>query len=270
MQTKSLSSLTQGTTEWLDWRKQGIGASEMAAIIGVCPYSTPYKVWLEKTGRAQGFVGNFATQRGTELESKARARYELLSMEDMPPALAVHPKYEIVRVSLDGFRADGKKILEIKCLGKDSHALVVSGVVPTHYIPQVQYQLLATGADSCDFFSFGADESHGLIEVLPDLEYQAMLIASATAFWESHIKKDVAPPLTADDVKIVTDGEVAEICNRLATEKDKLHEKLINQLKEKIILLGGHNKIRCGKVLVTVSKTKAGADSYRLTIAKDD
>ena len=37
--------------EWLDWRRGGIGSSDIAAIIGLSPWATPYSVWAEKTGR---------------------------------------------------------------------------------------------------------------------------------------------------------------------------------------------------------------------------
>lgn len=261
-----VEGLLQGTPEWIDWRRLGVGASEVPAVIGVCPYSTAYKVFMEKTGKYTGFAGNYATQRGTELEPKARALYELLYMEDMPPALVIHPKYEIVRVSLDGIRADGRLILEIKCLGKENHELVKSGIVPPHYIPQVQYQLAATGADMCHFFSYGSDESHGLIEVMPDVEYQGMLIAKVLEFWEL-VKSNTPPPLTDRDDKVVDGGEVAEICTNILANKDKMKKAELDLLKERIINLGGHNKIRCGSVLVSKSITSTGKNSFRLTIS---
>ncbi|GAB1381790.1 hypothetical protein MASR1M50_01080 [Burkholderiales bacterium] len=44
--------------------------------MGLSPWSTPYQLWLEKTGRASAKVTQ-AMQRGTEeLEPSARAAYE--------------------------------------------------------------------------------------------------------------------------------------------------------------------------------------------------
>lgn len=34
--------------EWVAQRRHGIGGSDVAAILGVNPYKTPYHVWLEK------------------------------------------------------------------------------------------------------------------------------------------------------------------------------------------------------------------------------
>jgi putative phage-type endonuclease len=258
--------MEQGSQEWLEWRRKGIGASDIAAILGVSPYSTPYQIWREKIGRSTGFAGNFATQRGTELEAKARARYELVSLEDMPPALAIHPKYDILRVSLDGRSADGRRILEIKCPGRESHASARAGRVPDHYIPQVQFQLAVTGADSCDYFSFFEDE-HAIVEVISDVEYQGELVAKALDFWEL-VKAGTPPPLTDQDDKVIDAGEVFEICRELENKKDKLKKSDLEKMKERVISLGGHSRVRCGRVLVTRSRSASGKDSYRLTISK--
>jgi putative phage-type endonuclease len=265
-----LVQLVQNTPEWLEWRRKGIGASEMAAILGVCKYSTPYRVWCEKTGRSKGFAGNFATERGHELEAKARARYELVSMEDMPTACAEHLKYSILRCSLDGVREDFKKILEIKCPGKESHEIAASGKVPDHYFPQVQFQLMVTGADECEYFSYFVDkegnESHAIVNVKPDLEYQGMLVVKALEFWKL-VESDTRPALADDDDLLVDDGAVATLCEKL-TAKDGLSKSEIDQIKESVIRLGGHSRIRSGRVLVTRSRTSSGKDSYRATIAK--
>lgn len=260
-----MSGLIQGTPEWLEWRKKGIGSSDISAIMGVSPYSTPYMVWSEKVGLTQGFAGNFVTLRGNELEDRARKRYELISMDDMPPACAVHPKYDILRVSLDGLRADNKKILEIKVPGRDAHNNALSGKVPPYYVPQVQLQLLVTGADLCDYFSFQhVTSTHALVQVEPNLEIQAQIVIVAMKFWELVVNK-TPPPLTDDDDKIITDGEVFELCAKLKAGKDTLAKKLLDSMKAEVIRLGGHSRVRAGPVLVT----KRG-DVFRLTVAKEE
>ena len=37
--------------EWLEVRKRGIGSSDAAAAVGLCPYKSQLELWLEKTGR---------------------------------------------------------------------------------------------------------------------------------------------------------------------------------------------------------------------------
>lgn len=264
-----LKSMIQGSPEWLLWRKQGIGASESAAILGLCPYNTPTDVFLNKTDRAEAFEGNVATQRGQDLEGKARALYELISMEDMPPALAVHPTFDFMRASLDGYRSDGKKILEIKCPGAESHEKAKQGIVPDHYMIQIQHQLAVTGADSCDYFSYSyKDGSHALIEVLPDLEMQGRIIVANEKFWNENVLKDVAPPLTDRDAKDTSNiPEIRALCEQIKADKDKLSKTQIDSLKAAVVMLGGHPKIKCGDVRIS-TVNRAGKFSYhKLTIA---
>ncbi len=251
----------QNTNEWTEWRKQGIGASEVPIVIGISPWSTPYQLWQEKTGRKKSFEGNHVTHRGQELESKARKLYELTALEDMAPQVAIHPKYPICRCSLDGIRADGNLILEIKCPGEETHALAKAGKLPPYYMAQVQYQLAVTGADSCHYFSFGKDESFALIEVLPDLKQQGELIAAALHFWDDYILKDIPPPLMPQDVKEVNSPQFESLFALAARGSVEAKFNIIN--------IGGHNKIRFGKYLCTKIKSKSGKDTYRLTTRTD-
>ena len=36
--------------EWLEYRKDGIGSSEVATILGLNPGETPYQLWRRKKG----------------------------------------------------------------------------------------------------------------------------------------------------------------------------------------------------------------------------
>ena len=56
-------------TEWLKERQQGIGGSEVAAVLGLSKWSTPFDVWLEKTSPIENAPPNLAMQLGTFLES---------------------------------------------------------------------------------------------------------------------------------------------------------------------------------------------------------
>ena len=70
-----LPKLEVGSSAWHDYRKSGLGASEVGAVLGVCPWKTPVDVWLEKTGRTEPFAGNNATYWGTLLEDLVAREY---------------------------------------------------------------------------------------------------------------------------------------------------------------------------------------------------
>ena len=262
--------MQQGTNEWLEWRRKGIGASEASAIMGKCPYSTPYSVFMDKTGRVKAFEGNFATMRGSELEAKIRSRYELLTMETMEPACAVHPKYEILRASLDGLRSDGKLILEIKCAGVETIEMAKNGLVPDHYMIQVQMQLLVTGADLCHFFVYNEKlGDHALVEVSPNLELQAEIVLKVLDFWHRHIVIDVPPPLTDRDLKIIDDNPLLEILAQKIIMGTDLKKSDLDALKAEFVLKGEHPKVRCGRVQVSTVNRKGVFSYHKLTIHEE-
>ena len=37
-------------TEWHAWRAEGLGASEVAGVLGISPWATPWSVWARKMG----------------------------------------------------------------------------------------------------------------------------------------------------------------------------------------------------------------------------
>jgi putative phage-type endonuclease len=79
----------QGTQEWQEWRKTGLGGSDAPVIMGVSPWNTPYKLWAERCGLLAPRRSNSAMDRGNALEPKIRAQYELIRDLEMQPVCPV-------------------------------------------------------------------------------------------------------------------------------------------------------------------------------------
>ena len=41
---------TDTRAEWLQWRRSGIGASDIGALLGISPWASPWSVWADKLG----------------------------------------------------------------------------------------------------------------------------------------------------------------------------------------------------------------------------
>ena len=113
--------IAQGSPEWHAWRGRGIGGSEVAAIMGESEYDTAYSLALVRIGRKPPKERNAAMDYGLEREAKVRALYELQTGHDCPPALFQHPDLTWARVSLDGWVEELKRVVEIKCMGREKH-----------------------------------------------------------------------------------------------------------------------------------------------------
>jgi putative phage-type endonuclease len=166
-------------------------ASEAAALLRVSPWTprNPYELFEIKTGRREVPVTP-AMARGVQLEATARALYELERSDLMMPYVVEGE--DNYAASLDGLSFDGERIVEIKCPWKgsasDLWARAVRGQVPPHYGCQVQVELMASGAELCDFAVYAAD-AHCLtiIEVRHDLAMQARIRAAWDAFWPDYV-----------------------------------------------------------------------------------
>lgn len=182
---KTHAHIAQRTPAWHAFRAQGVGSSDVAAVVGVSPYEdhTRASVFAEKVhGREREQTG--AMYRGTILEPHARALYMERAECTAVPMCVEHDSIPWARVSLDGYckpdviaRTAGlahaarqraitlaedsgeRWICELKCLGWEIHdGLLQGGALPEWIAVQVQWQLFVTGVSRCDFVSFNPGE----------------------------------------------------------------------------------------------------------------
>lgn len=147
-----MEALVQGSPEWLEFRKNKIGASDVAVIMGNSPYKTAFELWEEKTGRREPPPMNAAMAYGHANEDEIRALYEDQTGKSFLPTIRVHPAFEFMMASLDGITFTGTEILELKTCNAQIFAEAKEGVVVPHYYDQIQAQLACTPeADICHY-----------------------------------------------------------------------------------------------------------------------
>lgn len=214
-----LNDLTRD--QWLRARRAGIGASEAAAIVGQSPWSSPYQVWLDKTGQIP--VGGEETEAmyfGTLLEdtiAKATADRTGWHIEDVKATYA-HPDHAWMLASPDRLiRFDGGAVglLEIKNSGgykldewksgePGEDGQWVGGEAPLHYILQVQHQHAVIGTTIGYIAALLGGNRLCIVEVPRDDELIEMLISKEEAFWISYVQGNTSPPL--DGMQSTTDA----------------------------------------------------------------
>mgnify|MGYP000308297088 CR=1 FL=1 len=45
-----MSMTTEARADWKLWRRGGLGASDLPAILGISPWASPFSVWADKCG----------------------------------------------------------------------------------------------------------------------------------------------------------------------------------------------------------------------------
>jgi len=227
-------TIQQGSQAWLDWRKEGLGASEIPAVMNESEYETPLSLWRLKTGRTKPESSNYAQTIGLDNEAKARSIYELDTGIDCPPALFQHPDLVWARCSLDGWVEELKRVVEIKCMGREKHALTRAGQVPATYIGQLQWQLFVTGAKVAHFVSLNPETMADIeiVAVTPDMAYWVRMIPAAEAFWKC-IETDTPPAITDRDFLHVEDEKTVAAFTRWRRAKEAADqlEGLLEKLK---------------------------------------
>ncbi len=186
--------------DWLAWRKKGLGGSDAPIIMNASPWMTRLELWEIRTGRRPSPETTYPMRMGIKNEPVARAWYEQKRGIDFPKALAIHPRYDFIRLSLDGINTDLLLPIEIKCPGKEDHFTALSGKVPDKYVWQLEHYLLVLNVRQIDYVSWNpkcADDNSGedatYLTYYRDDEKQADLLEALHEFWEC-IRKDVPPP----------------------------------------------------------------------------
>ena len=195
--------LAQNTRPWHDWRRGGIGGSEIPTVLGISPYedATVKRLVRQKLGLEQPteFL-NWAARRGQLLEPKARKMLADRYAAGIWVACVEHRVHRHHRASLDGYWSFGPQeethICEIKALNHELHLLfgeVADGERPVHDLPahllvQCQWQLYVSGAECCHFCCYsekrGEERQLHVVKLYPEpVLWGVYLIPAVERFW---------------------------------------------------------------------------------------
>jgi len=185
-----INHLVPGSVEWLEFRRNKIGASDVPIICEKAPWSSPYELWQEKLGLKEN-VSNAAMRRGSENEEKARARYEEVFGVIMFPKVVIHPKYTWLIATLDGLDLEGSRAVEIKS-GERSYALAAQGIIPEYYQLQLQFQMECANIGSISYWAWLPERDPIHLKLERDPKIFSNVFPIVEAFWE-HLKNKTPP-----------------------------------------------------------------------------
>lgn len=234
--------------EWLEWRFNGIGASDAAVVMKLFPYGiTPVMLWEEKVNRILREETD-AMRHGKEREPQALAWFEKKKGVALLGQIALNDKeYPWMLATLDGVDADGKYLVEIKCpYNIENHYKVKeTRKVPAIYYPQCQQQMRVRQVDGMYFLSYNwqnPDDSV-ILEIEKNNSYVDQLVNEGGKFWQC-VKDKVAPPLTDLDYvsmegnenwKVVADEykQIDHFLDHYEKRKEELKIQLRSLAKER-------------------------------------
>jgi putative phage-type endonuclease len=200
----------------IEARRSTIGASEIAALVGLSPWKTPFDVWSEKTGKVSRQGDTVVQRAGHYLESTILQMYaDSDGVAVHPPqniwpesveGMLVHPTIPYLSATPDGIAAPvGAEVDVVAGVGWPVDAKNVgffqkdawATSAPSYYLVQILQQMDVTGLRSSPGKLAALIGGQELLvrEVEWDAEIVAMLHEAADEFWHKHVLADIPPPI---------------------------------------------------------------------------
>lgn len=209
-------------------RREHLGSSDMAAVLGLSPFASAHDVWLEKTGkledreRSGDAAGNSPLAAGNYLEAGVLdfaektwgkiTRNQFRSLKAFGVPLAAN---------VDGILIESGIPVEAKTCGVVGPSRGVYGdedtdQVPDHVILQATVHMLCTSQDVCYVPTLVGGRGFIRFVVKRDQAIADMVSAAAIDFWNDHVLADIPPPNSIPHLDVIkrvrrTPNKIVEI-----------------------------------------------------------
>lgn len=187
---------TTDRDDWLKLRSQYIGGSDAAAVIGLNPFTSPFSLWMEKTGQKPPFEGNLATQVGTYLEDFVAGLFEEQTGKKVrrENATLFNTDYPWAVANVDRLIVGEDAGLEIKTVSALSTKMFRNGEYPPRFYCQACHYMAVTGKPMWYVAVLIGNSDFKVFEIPRDEDEIAALMQAEKDFWENHVVPKIAPP----------------------------------------------------------------------------
>ena len=247
--------------EWLEYRRTGIGGSDVSALMGESPFTTARDLYYDKLrivpavkdddNWVQKEIGHLLEDLVAKI-FHVKTGYRIYQIKKM----FRHPVHHFMIADVDYFveLPDGSTaILEIKTTNYNATGRWWDGgieTVPLNYILQGRHYMAVMNVNKVYYCClYGNNENEVIIRSIDrDLDYESEMIALEEHFWENHVQARIPPPYTEDGDLVIEsvrrhhgaadtdapevilgDGYVADITRFL--ELQELKRELDNRVK---------------------------------------
>ena len=258
----------QGSKEWLDWRRGGIGASDIAVIMGTSRFKTPLTLWNEKCGFALEEPPNAAMMHGIKNEDRAREWLNEKMGLKLQPLCVEDDEISYFRASLDGYDHNTRTLVEIKCPVTESviENAKLRQVIPEYWIDQSLWQIMFTNPIRAMVAIWDhANECCYTIENFAMPERIQKMREKATDFWRK-VQTGVAPEAENGDYIVIETPELKELFEEYGelTQMEKHAQARKKELKEQIVSHGDDGNFLSYGYRVTRCRPKATYDYKKM------
>lgn len=182
-------------------RMSGIGASEVASIVGLNPYRSAHDVYCLKLGLVTE-EDSVVTRMGSRVEACVRAEYiEQTGAVIDEPGTVRHPTEPWMLATPDGIVRGARRGLEIKCVGWRSafHWGDEDDAIPDYYRPQVAWQMAVCDLDEVHVAAWIGGADFRIYTVRRNLALEAALVDACREFWFGRVLTQTPPAIDGSE-----------------------------------------------------------------------
>ncbi len=264
------TSLKVGSVEmWHNARRHGLSGSQIAAVMGMSKWQSPFAVWSFITGRTKPESDNRPSlEWGHRLEPVVAQKYaEQFGANLVECPTLQSQEYPFLVGSVDRLVVDSNgtpvKVLEIKTASmnhnsgdKDEYGASIKewgpgnqysadgrlieqdSQVPLQYILQVTHYMIITGLKQADIAVLMSTNDYRVYTIDYDEELAQQMIEAADRFWCENVLDNIMPPLKECDAKTLKPDpdSCAQATSSIVKtiEEYKLRNAQLNELKEEV------------------------------------
>lgn len=257
-------------SEWLKWRKKGIGGSDAAAIAGLNPWKSPIAVYLDKIGETEPIEDNERMRIGRDLEDYVAKRFvEATGMKvRRRNAILQHSEYPFMLANVDRLIVGKKEGLE--CKVTNSYAKKEwEDEIPIYYEIQCHHYMAVTGYKAWWIACLIGNEKFVYKRIERDEEVIKNLIKIEREFWENYVIPRQMPAPDGSDAateiikkmypnsnpeqviklpksyesKLQRLDEIKELISKLDKEKKQLEQEIQVKMGENEIAIIGDRRV---------------------------
>ena len=220
---------------WLEERKNFIGASEVASVMELdTAYESRDDLLTRKILRVDAKVNDFITRKGTNAEPIIQAMYE--SRQETACKTQViysNDKLPYLRATIDAETLEGR-IVEFKLVGRVAFERAQNdGYIPPHHEAQLQAQMFCAKKTDCHYVAYNEEaQDIVILERKYDQEFAAKMIDACIKFkaeWESGVLPKPKTKEVLNNELIIALNEIEankQIIKNLTAKNDDLQYKI--------------------------------------------
>jgi putative phage-type endonuclease len=191
---------TNNRDEWKALRREYIGGSDAASVIGLNPYKSAYSLWAEKTGKIPEFEGNLATDVGTYMEDFIAKKFEQETGKKVrrESRSILNDKYPWAIANYDRLIIGEDAGLECKFTDSLNLKKYKNGEYPERFYAQCVHYLAVSGKKRWYLAVLIGNKEFKWFCIERDEEEIAALMKAEEQFW-NNVKTNTPPAVDGTD-----------------------------------------------------------------------